>query len=122
MKRTILLADDERGIRLFCKQELEAEGFRVKLAQDGEEAASVIEEDQIDVVVLDEHMPRCSGLEAAKYIKSRYPRLPVILFSLDPDYDRYRSVFVDRTVAKTENLNSLKTAIAGLLAAESSLV
>jgi len=40
MKATILFADNERGIRQYCRQELEADGFRIVLAEDGEEAVN----------------------------------------------------------------------------------
>jgi DNA-binding NtrC family response regulator len=115
MKHTILFVDDERGIRQYCKQELEAEGFNVILAEDGEGAIDVLDEHRVDLVILDEHMPRCTGRQAAKHIKRLCPDLPVILFTLDTDYERYRSQFVEATIIKSECLDSLKAAIARLL-------
>jgi two-component system response regulator MprA len=115
MKKTILFADNEPGIRQFCKQELEAEGFRVVLAIDGEDAVDTLRTVAVDLAILDEHMPRCSGLEAARHIKRWYPHLPVILFTADQDYERYRSPLLDAAVIKSEDLAALKAAVNELL-------
>ena len=40
--KTILLADDKKNIREFCRQELEDEGYRVILARDGREAIQLV--------------------------------------------------------------------------------
>jgi len=116
MKRTILLADDQRGIRQFCKQELESAGFRVVPVEDGDEALDTLESIVVDLVILDEHMPRCSGREAARQIKQLLPNLPVILFTADPLYERYRRPWIDAVVTKSEDLALLQGEIARLLA------
>ena len=111
MTFTILLADDQRGIRRFCKHELEADGYRVLLAQDGDEALSILYEEKVDLVILDAHMPGCSGIETAKHIKQANPELPVILFTLDTDFEGYHSRYIDRCIIKSGNLDELKDAI-----------
>jgi len=115
MKRTILLADDQRGIRQFCKQELEAEGFRVVAAEDGMEAVEMLDNCVADVAILDEHMPRCNGLTAAQYIKQSHPDLPIILYTADQDYERYKGPLIDAAVVKSEDLGALMAAISELL-------
>lgn len=115
MTRTILMAENERGIRLYCKQELEADGYNVLLAEDGEDAVSVLGETHVDLVVLDEHMPRCRGTEAARSIRKLHPKLPIVLFTADQDYDRLRGPMVDACVLKSEDLSQLKSAIDLLL-------
>ena len=114
---TILLADDERGIRKYCQEELEAEGFRVILAEDGDDALAILEQLVVDLVVLDQHMPRCDGLQAAKHIKQLDASLPVILFTADQHYDRYANSSIDACVLKTEDLGQLKEKINELLRA-----
>ena len=110
MQQTILFADNEPGIRQFCKQELEAEGYHVVLAEDGEDAVDVVDTMVVDLAILDEHMPRCDGLEAARHIKRWYPRLPVILFTTDQHYESYRGPLMDAVIMKTEDLTSLQAA------------
>ena len=111
MPPVIVFADDERGIRRFCKEELESAGYCVLLAGDGEEASHLVDSLPVDVAVLDLHMPRCDGLEAARRIKQWHPRLPVILYTVDPDYDRYKGPLVDACVVKSENVEILRDAI-----------
>ena len=114
-KTTILLADDERGIRQYCQEELEAEGFRVILAEDGEDALAILEQLVVDLVILDQNMPRCDGLEAAKHIKKMDADLPVILFTADQHFERLANSSIDACVMKTDDLGKLKAEIAELL-------
>jgi DNA-binding response OmpR family regulator len=108
---TILIADNDRSIRQYCKEELEHEGFRVVLAQDGVEALKRLVENSIDVVILDAHMPRSSGLETAKRMRQLNPLLPIILFTDDRGFDRHNSPQVDATVIKDADFGELKAII-----------
>jgi hypothetical protein len=64
----ILMAEDEPAVRSVLLEILRMEGYVVMEANDGEEAIKVFlaNQDAIDLVILDEGMPRKSGLEAAK--------------------------------------------------------
>lgn len=115
MKPTILFADNESGIRQFCRQELEADGFRVVLAEDGEDAVNVLHTYSVDLAILDEYMPRCGGRESAGRMKQSHAQLPVILFTSDTFLESYRSPLVDETIIKSEDLTALRAAIARLL-------
>lgn len=115
MRPTILFADNERGIRLFCRQELEAEGFHVVLAEDGDEAVNLVSTYTIDLAILDEHMPRCGGRESASRMKESHAALPVILFTADSFFESYSSPQVDATVIKSSDLTDLRAVIAKLL-------
>jgi two-component system response regulator len=118
MTHFLLFADNEPGVRQYLKQELEEDGFHVVLTRDGVETLELLEKLLVDVVILDEHMPRCSGLETAKRIKLLHPDLPVILFTADQNFENYKSPCVDATVLKSENLNPLKATITGLLSCQ----
>jgi len=117
MKPTILFADDQRRIREYCQQELGSAGFRVMTVEDGDDALDVLESVFVDLVILDEHMPRTSGREVARAIRQSHPGLPVILFTADPLYERYQSAWIDATVAKSEDLAPLVVEMTTLLAA-----
>jgi DNA-binding response OmpR family regulator len=106
-KLTILLADDEARLRQYCRQELAAWGARVLLAADGEDALDVLDTFTVDLVVLDAHMPRCSGLDTAKWVKQRHPDMPVILFTADEDCGLQLSPYVDAVVLKGADLRPL---------------
>jgi CheY-like chemotaxis protein/anti-sigma regulatory factor (Ser/Thr protein kinase) len=75
----VLVVDDSPTQQLQIQMVLEAEGYRVSLAEDGVKALQAIEADRPDIVVTDLQMPNMNGLELVEEIKQRYPTLPVIL-------------------------------------------
>ena len=82
---TILLADDKKNIREFCKEELEDEGYRVFLARDGQEAIKLVQQKSPDLVILDICMPRLGGLDAVEPIRAIAPEVPIILFTANDE-------------------------------------
>jgi two-component system nitrogen regulation response regulator NtrX len=78
---TILVVDDEEGIRRSLKGILEDEGYRVLLAEDGERGLRLLEEDSPDLVLLDIWMPGRDGMAILEEIKRGWPTLPVVMIS-----------------------------------------
>jgi DNA-binding response OmpR family regulator len=84
----ILVADDEPHIGRIIKMKLEQGPFRVTLAYDGQEALDVVTgEDGIDLALLDLMMPRLSGLDVLREIRSReqFKDLPCIILTAGGD-------------------------------------
>ncbi|AEC01861.1 sigma-54-dependent transcriptional regulator [Parasphaerochaeta coccoides] len=81
MKRTILIADDEKNIREGLGMAMELEGYAVLLAADGTEAWNLINSQTVDLVISDLRMPGLSGEELLKKISGAYPRLPVVILT-----------------------------------------
>lgn len=81
MKRTILIADDEKNIREGLGMAMELEGYGVLLAADGNEAWKLINSQSVDLVISDLRMPGLSGEELLKKISGAYPRLPVVILT-----------------------------------------
>jgi len=115
--KSILLADDNKNIREFCKRELEDEGYRVLLARDGREAARFVQTEHPDLAILDLHMPVVDGFEAAERIKAVSPLTPIMFFTAcDEDcVPEQRSKLAAACVAKTDDLTELKRVVARLL-------
>jgi len=115
---TILLADDKKNIREFCKQELEDEGYRVILARDGQEAIELVRKEPPDLVILDLCMPRVGGLDAVEPIRVIAPEVPIILFTANDEdcVTDGRCRHAVACVEKSEDLTELKRAIVGTLA------
>jgi len=67
----VLVVDDEPAQRALLSYNLEASGYRVATAGDGEEAMLVIAEESPDVILLDWMLPRLSGIEVCRQIKAR---------------------------------------------------
>jgi signal transduction histidine kinase len=80
---TVLLVDDDEGVRELAQDILTGAGLRVLSACDGREAVSVFRKhaDEIRVVLLDRTMPASSGEEAFEEIRRIRPDVPVVLVS-----------------------------------------
>ncbi len=81
----ILIIDDEASLRQTLARILQRAGFEVTTAANGAEGASLVSQHPFDLVYLDIRMPDMSGLELLKSIHAKYPELPVILFTAQPD-------------------------------------
>lgn len=77
----ILVVDDDRSTRLFMRALLEAEGYRVSLTADGEEALEAMEHVHVDLVVVDIMMPRMDGYEFTRTLRSADNNLPILMVS-----------------------------------------
>jgi CheY-like chemotaxis protein len=81
----ILAVDDEADARHLLHLVLGGEGWLVEDAASGEQALARLRESRPDLVVLDQLMPRLTGLEVARLIASHGYSLPVIVFSAYAD-------------------------------------
>ncbi len=67
----VLVVEDEPAQREVLGYNLEAEGFRVVMADSGDEALLLVAEERPDLVVLDWMLPGVSGIEICRRLKSR---------------------------------------------------
>ena len=116
MKKRVLVVEDEEGLRLLYKEELEAEGYDVLTAGNGREAIQQLETGKPDLVILDIVMPVMDGMEALGRIVGKERTIPIIL---NTSYSGYRQDFMswaaDAYVTKSDDLTELKNKIRGLL-------
>jgi CheY-like chemotaxis protein len=82
--RRILSVDDEHGILYTRQLLLEAEGYEVLSAADGEQALILFESNVVDLVLLDYLMPGLDGGVVAQEMKRRRPHVPIIIVSASP--------------------------------------
>lgn len=80
MSKKILVVDDEQKIVKLVRSYLEAAGFRVVTAYDGQEALNVFRHEQPDLIVLDLMLPRVDGLDVARTIR-RSSDVPIIMLT-----------------------------------------
>jgi two-component system, cell cycle sensor histidine kinase and response regulator CckA len=80
---TVLLVEDETAVRTLARRSLEAEGYRVLEAHDGEEAVAIAQGwiEPIDLVVTDVVMPRMGGRELRERLAAFRPEVPVLYMS-----------------------------------------
>jgi PAS domain S-box-containing protein len=80
---TILVVDDEEGVREVAERMLQEIGYCTIAAQDGREALDILEhtEDEITGMLLDLSMPRMGGQETLLRLRAAHPDLPVVMMS-----------------------------------------
>ncbi len=76
---TILIVDDEQGIRQLVGRVLERRGYRVITCPSATEALAV--QDPIDLLVVDLILPEVNGRQLTDALRARQPLLPVVLMS-----------------------------------------
>src|SRR5215210_2996471 len=77
----ILIVDDEEVLRDVLDAVLRREGFDIIAASSGEEALSVLDSEEVDLVVLDVMLPGISGIDTLRAIRISNPYLPVIVIT-----------------------------------------
>lgn len=111
-KKRILLVDDEEGIQLLYREELEDEGYEVVSAYNGEQAFVKFTQRPPDIVILDINMPGMSGIEVLRRMKEMNPDLPVILSSAYQEYKQDLGSWAsEEYIVKSANMDELKQAV-----------
>jgi two-component system, NtrC family, nitrogen regulation response regulator NtrX len=80
-KATILLTDDEPGVRRALREILEFEGYQILEASDGKEALDIVDAQPVDLMLLDVKMKGIDGLEVLGILNERGIDFPVIMLS-----------------------------------------
>jgi len=110
--KTILVVDDDKNLRRLYKAELEAEGYRVLLAENGHRACELIPTEHIDIVVMDIRMPEMDGLEAMGRILREQQNMPVILNTAYSSYlENFSSWAAEGYLIKSADMGPLKEKI-----------
>src|SRR6058998_2847608 len=78
---TLLVADDDPGLRESLERTLTREGYRVVLASDGRAALERVQAGGVDLIVTDLKMPGLTGLELLRAAKALMPDVDVILLT-----------------------------------------
>lgn len=81
----ILIVDDEASLRQTMARILLRAGFEVTTVASGQEALDIIDEHTFDMAFLDIRLPDMNGLEVLKAMRGKFPEMPIILFTAQPD-------------------------------------
>ena len=118
----ILIADDHAVVRRGLKEILAdaLAGARFSEAASGDEALSLLAVSPVNVLVLDINMPGRSGLDVLRDVKHNYPRLPVIILSVQPE-DQYAmrclragaAAYINKDSAQEELALAIKKILGG---------
>jgi two-component system phosphate regulon response regulator PhoB len=91
----VLVVEDEDALATLLQYNLDKEGYEIALAGDGEEALMLIDERLPDLVVLDWMLPKVSGIEVCRRLRSRVEtrNLPIIMLTArGEESDRIRGL------------------------------
>ncbi|HEY9602641.1 MAG TPA: ATP-binding protein, partial [Allocoleopsis sp.] len=112
----ILLAEDNDANVLTITQYLEAQGYRIVVAQNGRMAVEMAKAQQPDLILMDVQMPEMDGLEATRQIRAdaQMAHIPIIAltsFAMERDREQALASGVDGYMAKPIILKELVSAI-----------
>ena len=82
---SLLITDDDDDFRRTLRDVFEPRGFRTLLAANGEEAVEIVQTERVHLLLLDMYMPKLTGLDTIRRVKSLHELLPCILLSADMD-------------------------------------
>ena len=77
----VLVVDDETALAELIGTYLEASGYRVTVAHDGQQALALDAQDPVDAVITDFAMPGMNGRDLVARLRCRRPGLPAIMVS-----------------------------------------
>jgi DNA-binding response OmpR family regulator len=80
-KKKILLVEDEENLALILKDTLEAQGYEIIVAPDGEDGLNLYYQFAPDVIVTDVMMPKLNGFEMVKRIRQSDKNTPVLFLT-----------------------------------------
>jgi DNA-binding response OmpR family regulator len=80
-KKHILIVEDDQSITLGLELNLQAEGYEVSVAVDGEDGLKRASGADVDLVILDVMLPKMNGFEVVKAVRARGQTVPVIMLS-----------------------------------------
>jgi signal transduction histidine kinase/FixJ family two-component response regulator len=113
MTHTLLLADDEEGIRKVLGLALADSGYEVMTAENGLQALDVFRSRQPEIVLTDIKMPELDGIELLRLIKAERPETEVIMITGHGDMDlAVESLKLEATDFVTKPINDDALAIA----------
>jgi DNA-binding response OmpR family regulator len=115
--KTILVVDDEAPIRELLRQQLSAQGYKLREAKDGRDAIAEVKKQIPDLVILDVKMPGMSGFDVAAVLKHnpQSMSIPIIMLSVEEEQERGYRLGVDRYLTKPINTQELLNAVRYLL-------
>jgi two-component system phosphate regulon response regulator PhoB len=116
----VLIVEDEPAQREVLAYNITADGLRLAIAKDGEEALLLVEEEAPDLIVLDWMLPNVSGIEVCRQLKARKQtrKIPIIMLTArSEEDDRVRGIETgaDDYVVKPYSINELMARIRGIL-------
>ncbi len=120
MSARVLLIDDNEDFRSILSIALEAEGFEVETAANGQNAAETLKSRPASVVITDIFMPGKEGIETISELKKQFPGVHIIAMSGRPSATDFDPLLIaeelgaEKTLRKPFAIDELIGAVRGL--------
>jgi len=120
MAKKILIVDDEVQLVEMIKMRLEASGYEIIFAHDGQDGLDKAKKEKPDLMILDLMLPKIDGYKVCRMLKfdEKYKQIPIILFSAraqDEDKKMGQEVGADAYITKPFDPQALLGKIKELL-------
>jgi len=90
----LLVVDDELGMRQFLTHLLQREGHTVRVAENGQQAMTLLQQQPADLMLSDVRMPDMTGIELLRAARASDPQLEVIMMTAFANVDTAREAFL----------------------------
>lgn len=114
----ILIAEDDRELRLLFQRVLTRNGYSAVGAADGSEALELLDKEYFDLIISDIMMPKVDGYELVRSLRDAGITTPVLMITAKDAYDDMREGFVSGTddyMVKPVNVNEMVLRVGALL-------
>ena len=116
---TILCIDDEESILRLFQVALEGAGYRVLIAESGQQGLLLLEHQEVDLILVDIFMPDMDGLEVIQLLRKTRPASKIIAITGKPgatnNLDIAKHLGAHDTLMKPFSLQELQDAVAAQL-------
>ena len=116
-KQLVLVVDDEPSIVRLVRAKLQADGYSVIIAERGDQALELVEDQRPDLIVLDVMMPGMDGFETLRKVRASLDTPVILLTARAGDSDKLRGLQggADDYVTKPFNPDELSARVAAVL-------
>lgn len=114
----ILIAEDDKELRLLFQRVLTRNGYSVQGAEDGMQALQMLDKDYYDLIISDIMMPEMNGYELVSSLRDSGINTPVLMITAKDAYDDMRQGFLSGTddyMVKPVNVNEMVLRVGALL-------
>ena len=121
-KPKVMVVDDDRDVLDLLCLVLEALGVSCEPAMSGEDAISLLEGSQFDLLILDKNLPGISGMETAKRARDIHPDMPIAMvtgYASEESTSEAASIGIDDYIKKPIDVDSFRRRVRELLPRDS---
>lgn len=120
MARTVLIVDDDENIGITLRYLMEAQGYEVGIARDGDEALSMVERTLPDLILLDVNMPKRDGYDVCQTLRGNpvWQSIKIIMLSAkgrDIDVEKALALGADAYMTKPFSTRDLTAKVRAML-------